>query len=127
MLAKEAASKKDSLKSVMQSSTPRGVFVGTRNNVPRINPVSEMIVMKKSPEKRANVWEHLYELDKPQSEKRDQLHLRKKIEEEENSLKECTFRPVLGMQSCKARNASLSGTNDIYKRTQQWKKTIDQR
>ena len=107
-----------------KSTTVSREIINKKNNIPKINPLSEVLATKKTSERKVNIWKHLYDLNKPYSEKREQLYLQKKIQEEENSLKECTFKPILRIESCKA---NATPKSNLYKRTQQWKKTIDER
>ena len=94
---------------------------------PEINTISEKIVMKKSPEKKGNIWDNLYKQDKNRSEKRDQLYIEKKIKEEKDSLKGCTFQPMISMQNPKITERSPKKNDEFYKRSKEWKNALDQR
>lgn len=94
---------------------------------PRINPVSKRLAMTKSSErKRANVWEHLYNLDKELKEKHDQTYLEKKLQEEEDSLKGCTFQPRKSARGYTISDASFK-EEDVYRRCQQWKQNAEEK
>jgi len=90
---------------------------------PVIDPVSEKITKGRVTEmKGKNVWEHLYNLDKELTGKRDQLHLEKQLMEEESHLKKCTFQPEIinGHHIDFKRDAT-------YNRTQQWKHSVEEK
>ena len=91
--------------------------------------MSEQLAKRKSTEKKGKpIWEHLYNLDRELKEKRDQCHLEKKLKEEEECLKDCTFQPQIEAASL----AVISEINykqegDIYERGKQWKQNIDEK
>eukprot|EP00826_Nyctotherus_ovalis_P011078 TRINITY_DN12890_c0_g1_i10.p1 TRINITY_DN12890_c0_g1~~TRINITY_DN12890_c0_g1_i10.p1 ORF type:complete len:236 (+),score=65.69 TRINITY_DN12890_c0_g1_i10:98-805(+) len=94
---------------------------------PRINSVSKRLAMTKSSEKkRANVWEYLHSLDKELKEKHDQTYLEKKLQEEEDSLKGCTFQPKKSARGYTISDASFR-EEDVYKRCQQWKQNAEEK
>lgn len=75
--------------------------------------------------KNKNVWEYLYSLDKGLKEKRDQIHLEKKLQDEENSLKECTFKPEIKIPDSIMSEITYKQEGSIYERSLQWKQKID--
>jgi len=94
---------------------------------PTINSVSKRLAMSKPSEKnRANVWEYLYKLDKELKEKHDQTYLEKKLKEEEDSLKGCTFQPKKSARAYNNTDTSFK-EEDIYKRSQQWKQNAEEK
>ena len=91
---------------------------------PNIDPISERIAKGRVSEmKGRNVWEHLYNLDKEFTEKRDQCHLEQKLREEKEHLKDCTFQPEL----IRTNNGEENTKSEIYNRTQQWKQNVDEK
>ena len=94
---------------------------------PQINPISEKLIESKSNDKKGgNVWDYLYKLDKELKEKRDQTHLEKKLQEEEECLKGCTFKPKIQKKENSYEIISKRD-EDIYARNQQWKKNINEK
>jgi len=92
---------------------------------PTINSISKRLVKLKSPEDKANnVWEHLYNLNKEIKDKRDLSHLEKKLQDEENSLKSCTFKPKIQRLN-KSYDVVNKQEMNIYERTIQWRKNIN--
>ena len=66
-------------------------------------------------------------MDKSLKEKRDQLHLEKKLHEEDESLEGCTFHPDIGSGSSPTEDVQVRQAGDIYERSKQWKLHIEER
>ena len=95
---------------------------------PILNPVSIELAKRKKTEKMGkNIWEHLYNMDRVMKERRDQYHLEKKLEEEEQSLQGCTFQPEIKAAGAQQSEVDLRQEGGIYERTKQWKMNIDER
>jgi hypothetical protein len=77
--------------------------------------------------KKDNIWNRLYKLDKELKEKRDLTHLEKKLKEEEESLKECTFKPELLHRNCLNYEVMYKKQGNIYERAVKWKKNIQEK
>ena len=98
---------------------PKGTYI------PSIDPISKKLVMAK-PDKKNNVWDHLYNMDRELKEKHDQSYLEKKLKEEQDSLKGCTFKPEIIGQNSSLIDPSYN-EEDIYKRSQQWRQNLDEK
>jgi hypothetical protein len=96
---------------------------------PQIDSISEVLVHKTGRTHREGkkIWEHLYEMDKTLKEKRDQMHLEKKLHEEDESLQSCTFRPDIGNGARQAGDVQVRQSGDIYERSKQWKQHLEER
>ena len=66
-------------------------------------------------------------MDRTLKEKRDQLHLEKKLQEEDESLESCTFRPEIGSGVRPAGDVQVRQSGDIYERNMQWKQSKEER
>lgn len=91
---------------------------------PNINPVSRELATRKSSVKKSdNIWDHLYSLHREIKEKRDLSYLENKAQQEETSLKGCTFKPTIQRPS---RSYDVANKQKkIYERTQQWKRHVN--
>jgi hypothetical protein len=89
--------------------------------------VSEELVKRKKEKQGKPIWDHLYSLNREIQEKRDQIHLEKKLQEEEDSMKGCTFQPQIKPASSVSIDISNRQEGDIYERTKNWKLTVDER
>lgn len=74
-----------------------------------------------------NIWNRLYKLNKELKEKRDLSHLEKKLKDEEESLKECTFQPEIARTNCLNYEVTYKKGGDIYQRSMRWKKGLQEK
>lgn len=78
----------------------------------------------KRKDRNKKIWDHLYSMGKDIKEKRDQMHLEHKMEEEDNSLKDCTFKPNIKKAQSQKNAFQTKQEGSIYERQQLWKDHI---
>ena len=95
---------------------------------PKINEISKKLMMRKESEnKKKSIWESLYDLDKELTDKRDQIHLEKKLKDANESLNECTFKPKLKAPEFYQSIESSKESVNLYQRNMEWKRSVTER
>lgn len=96
---------------------------------PKLDPVSVKLMEKKrknnsDKNEGKKIWEHLHNLDKEITEKRDQKFLEMKQLEEAKSLEGCTFHPQLCANYSGENSPPTKTDYTFYDRNRLWKQHL---